>query len=432
MSREALKKQRMEDGRRGHPNVDLRDYADARGLDHRGQSAQAGFLAAFGMSEDLQFNVLRGTLPGGEHGVVFHDAKMIEGGNTFGSTYGKQLSGTRPAKLGLRLRDLVPFGDAFDTAGFWKVPYTTAAVRVPEAAGVLLGLNAGRPAERGALRTGIWREVAGVRLPGWAFGTRDRADEAAVREAVEGPLTELLTKTQPLGFEVLFRFGTLVVSQQHYAREAEELDALCEKASWLAGELRAIATRHARPLGFDVRLPEPFWLERVRALPAGDSVLGGDAQNLGSVRALADETGMEPEDAFAFMRGFGRLGAPGEAFGVLRGTLPGTDVHGRLVGGIERPAWDTFKAIDKALTRKIAGPFGCDTVLVPLDPGVPDTPGAAGERWIEGGRALVRDGVLVAWRARAQASMTLDAAEPLAVEAVRVVRDRGWSVRSSA
>ena len=406
------------------PPTDLRDYADARGLSHRGQSTQIGWMVAFGMSEELQFNVLRGTLPGGEDGVVFHDVKVLEAGGQFGLKYGEQISGfqTRVGKLA-SFFDVNPFSDYSDQAPLFKVAYTTAAIRVPEASGLIVGLSAARPPERGAVRMGPWTAVDG--LPrGWEASVRDRATRAAVEEFVSGPLAELLAGSQPLGFEVLFRFGTLVVSQQHFATEAEVLDKLCEKASWLAGELRHVCERHARPLGFGVELPEPDWLADVRTKPPGDTFLGADAQNLGSVVQLADATGMALEDAFDFMRGFAYVPVPGEAFGVLRGTLPGTGVNGRIVSAIERPAWEN-KPLQKALDKKVGGPFGCDAVLVAVGEAAPETPGTAGEQWIEGGRVAIKRGVLAAWRKRERVSVQQPEVEALVADTLQAVQARG-------
>ena len=60
------------------PDSDLSAYAAARGLDYRGNRAQMGYVAAFPMTEELQFNVVRGVLPGGEAGVLFHEVRLRE------------------------------------------------------------------------------------------------------------------------------------------------------------------------------------------------------------------------------------------------------------------------------------------------------------------------------------------------------------------
>src|SRR5436190_6990381 len=78
------------DAHRRHPEVDLAEYAAAGGLEVLGSTPAAGYLAAMPGYADTQFNVLRGALPGGEHGIVFHELLAWEaisdrpsGGATF-------------------------------------------------------------------------------------------------------------------------------------------------------------------------------------------------------------------------------------------------------------------------------------------------------------------------------------------------------------
>lgn len=404
------------------PETDLRDYAASRGLDHRGNASQIGFLAAFPMSEELQFNVLRGVLPGGEHGVVFHECKVLEG-EQFGHHHATQFAGPRK-RLGMRLswRDAVPFGDLFETLPLFKLPHTTVAIRMPEASGLVLGVHAARDAEGGARRFANWSEVQ-EDLRGWQIGARGRGDATVVEEIVRGPLIELLSQRRPLGFEVLYRFGTLTVTQTHFAYEPEALDELCEIASWLARQIRAACERHAEPLPFATDLPEPFWMEDVRANPGEDRIEGSDGQKIGSVVQLARETGMTLEDGHAFMRHFGHVPFPGEIYGLLRGTLPGSDVQGRVAVAIERSAY-VNGTVQKALEQKMGGPFGCDTVMVAVDPATPETPGIQGEQWIERGRVAVKRGVLAAWRPRERNSAQLHEVERLVADTLEAVRGR--------
>ena len=56
---------RMSDGFRGRPDADLSEYAASRGLRFAGQSSQGGYQAAFTIAPELQWNVMRGVLPGG-------------------------------------------------------------------------------------------------------------------------------------------------------------------------------------------------------------------------------------------------------------------------------------------------------------------------------------------------------------------------------
>jgi hypothetical protein len=62
--------------RKDRPDGDLTEYAASRGLEFKGSRPQMGYTAAFPMTPELTFNVVRGTLPGGEEGVVFHEVKL--------------------------------------------------------------------------------------------------------------------------------------------------------------------------------------------------------------------------------------------------------------------------------------------------------------------------------------------------------------------
>ncbi|HEX8206422.1 MAG TPA: hypothetical protein VF587_10220 [Solirubrobacteraceae bacterium] len=417
--RQERKRAIQADAERGHPDVDLADYADLRGLSHRGNATQLGYMAALGMSEDLQFNILRGRLPGGESGIVFHDMRVLkqddsEDGQMFGLDYAKQIGG--PKRGGMRWGRFITGIQIRDQFMWFRLPCTTAAIRVPEAAGLLAGLNAGREPERGALIQGQWQRYQGGPRS-WMVGVRQQAEDAIVKDVVDGPLTQLLEQSQPPGFEVWYRFGLLWLSQIGFARTTEELDQLCEKTSWLAQEIRAICERHGRPLDFDVELPRPHWEEAVRANRSGQA-LGGDAQNLTGVVELADQLGMTMEDPFGFMRGFFYVPVPGELFGVLRGD----DL--RIAIGIERPAWDE-EPLQKVLTHRKGGPFGCDTVMIAVPPATPETPGSEGETWIDGGRVSIKRGVLAAWRKRERVRPQRHEVEALIADARDVVRDRG-------
>ena len=65
------------DAKRGHPEGDLRGYAAQRGLEFLDHATPGGYRAAVPCEEELQFNVLRGALPGGEYGVVAHENLQI-------------------------------------------------------------------------------------------------------------------------------------------------------------------------------------------------------------------------------------------------------------------------------------------------------------------------------------------------------------------
>ena len=70
LNRAAFSRDDVEDAKRGQPAFDLRDYAAGRGLEFLDHGTPAGFRAAVPGREELQSNVLRGMLPGGEGYIV--------------------------------------------------------------------------------------------------------------------------------------------------------------------------------------------------------------------------------------------------------------------------------------------------------------------------------------------------------------------------
>ena len=92
-------------------------------------------MAAMPMSEELQFNVLRGVLPGGEHGIVFHDVKIVEDGRSVGMQYMTQIAGSKGGFLRENIKFWMPGGDLLDRTRLFKFPHTTAAIRLPGGVG---------------------------------------------------------------------------------------------------------------------------------------------------------------------------------------------------------------------------------------------------------------------------------------------------------
>ena len=124
-----------------------------------------------------------------------------------------------------------------------------------------------------------------------------------------------------------------------------------------------------------------------------------DKQDLGGFHAIARERGLVSEDPFEFHRAFFDLPVPGEAYGVMRGTLPGTSLFGRVVSGVERKIAGPPAYWDRILDELPHGPCGSDTVLLPVRADAPDAHPDTGKPWGDGGFAI-RRGVLVAWRPR--------------------------------
>src|SRR3954463_6047430 len=76
-NRAAFARADVKDSKRGFPEIDLREYASARGLEFLDHATAAGFRAALPCDEERQFNVVRGVLPGGAYGVMAHEALEI-------------------------------------------------------------------------------------------------------------------------------------------------------------------------------------------------------------------------------------------------------------------------------------------------------------------------------------------------------------------
>jgi hypothetical protein len=282
------------------------------------------------------------------------------------------------------------------------VPFTVAGARVNHT-GAVTGLRVVRPYERGTRssdRTWTRRPLDDIGLHDWVADVRKRSDDAVVDEILRGPVRQALAVERGPCFEIEIGYGQVVVAQQGFLSAHEELDALARAASLLAGGVRSIVRRARPPRSFGEALPEPEWLPQVAALP-------GDKHTFWSVRALLERVyavaGERNEDSFAFHSAFANLPVPGEAFGVLRGPLPGPGgIHGRLAWCAERqmqlpmdlPHW----------LKGAGGDVGCDVAMLPAAPGAVDTPDD-GER-VEDLRVAVRDGVLLAWRRRPRGRLT--------------------------
>ena len=130
---------------------------------------------------------------------------------------------------------------------------------------------------------------------------------------------------------------------------------------------------------------------------------------------------MTVEDPRSFHAAFPELNLPGEAFGVLHGRLPGTELTGRLLCCAERPM--VIPDDLQKLLKDPGGSVGCDVAVVPVDAGAVPTP-LEGEP--DGARARRGgDGVLTAWRLRRSWQADGDALDRLAADVAAVVGRRG-------
>ena len=421
------------DAVRGRPDVELARWAERRGLQFRGCTAQGGHLSVTcPWSEDLLFNVVRGRWPGGTDGVVCHEARVY-GEGASGFFHPRQWT-TRNADGGSRIvnaidivADLAGYPLPLMTGGsgvsYFKAPYTSAGSRVPHLATVT-GLHVARRAERYTPTDklfGTWQarplDELGVRGH-WIAGVRKHSNEAIVERLLRGPIRELLSVQQGLGFEIRIEYGQVVVSRQDFVKRDEDLDALVEAAEALAAAVREICVPPIGARSLATTLPPPEWLAAVRRRPKKKHTLWPSGALLERVVQVADERAMTVEDPRAFHAAFPGLNVPGEAFGVLHGRLPGTTLTGRLLCCAERPMLlpDDFREF---LTDP-GGAAGSDVAVLAVRDDVPPTP-PEGE--IAGDlRVAVADGVLTAWRLRPSWQANGPALDRLAADVAAVVR----------
>lgn len=382
----ALAREDVADARRRRPDVDLAGYAAARGLDALGSQNAAGYFAVLPLDEQLQFNVVRGTLPGGRDGVLFHwlRAWPVDGqGDAVGTFYGKVWAPPLPKGWWKPSRHDIPFigwmfnPDEVDYEAAIGVPCTVAATLVPEAS-MLPDFtidNRARPVWGGDRLKLKERGLPGFELiPGSlpeAFVERLLAPGGVWRRLLTG------ARGAPL-FELFVSNGTLALRRNGYVRDEAELDRMCEALTRAAEALAQAALPEAQPRPFGEVLPVVDWP------PSGVSRSDRFPPSpwLEALHGLAGELRMTLEDPDAYHRAFPRVPVPGRAFAVLHGTLPGTPTPARIAFHRERPLNDNQ---------------GRTALLLAAAPGAPETP-PWGVRLTEPRLGYaVRDGVVAIW-----------------------------------
>jgi hypothetical protein len=424
------------DAVRGRPGVDLAGWAARRGLRFVGCTAQGGHLSVTcSWSEDLLFNVVRGRWPGGTDGVVCHEARIYgEGASGFFHPRQWTVAGARPGsaivnaidEMALLAGSPLPLMTGSGGESYFKVPYTSVGSRVPHLATVT-GLHVARRAEQHTPTDtlfGTWQarplDDLGLR-DHWIAAVRARSDEATVERLLRGPIRNLLSVQQGLGFEIRIEYGQVIVSRQDFVSRDEDLDAMVEAAEALAVAVREICVPPVGARSLATTLPPPEWLAAVRRRPKKKHTLWPIGALLERIVQVADQRVMTIEDPQAFRTAFPGLNHPGQAFGVLRGRLPGTALTGRLLCCAERPMVlpDHFRE----LLTDPGGPAGSDVAVVAVSADAPATP-PEGE--LDGDlRVAVADGVLTAWRLRPTWQANGPALDRLATDVAAVVRRRG-------
>ena len=385
----------MADAKRRHPEVDLGEYAAARGLEALGSGSAAGYFGAMPGQDDLQFNVLRGVLPGGEHGIVFHEllawgaiGDRPQGNGTFwGVNYQSGKLFRKPDRFTVLgaipiLGDLIQRpADADAPEDAFGIPVTTAATLVPEATGAGDWSIDNRSKPLVAPGRTKLKEHG---LPGWDLMGGDELQPGFVERLIAGPaLRSVLERGRERPFfQVRTRRGALVVRCNGWLREPAPLDELAGDLSAVAAEVRAAGLAVADPRPFADPLPAADWP------PEGVSMSGRFPPDpwLAPLHAFAREHGLVIEDRRRYHAAFPTLPVPGRVIAVMRGRLPGTDLVGRL-------AWHAERA---EATHNV----GRNAVLLPAAPEAEQTP-PEGVKVADGDlRLFVRDGVFAAWTRR--------------------------------
>jgi hypothetical protein len=367
-NRAAFSREDVEDSKRGHPDLELRDYAAQRGMEFLDHATPAGFRAALPCQEGLQSNVLRGMLPGGEYGVAAHEGLEI-GFSTDSLDWGGTFYGTRVTAKG----DWRPVVGSAPTA-LVRVPCTVVGVRVPETAGthpyVRIDTRRSSPPFSFTNRTKLDDLVD---VDGWSLWCEPKPDRETVKSLVGDPVSELLRAHREDGlFQVVIWWGTLVVRRNGFLGP-EDLDELAQAARMIAERLREVCAALADPQPFDAHLPRPLSSE-ARDLPAGFY-----PTEIWRKWALetAERHGLALENPVAYHRAFPSVPVPGMAYVVLRGEVPHVG-EGRLVVHRERDA---------------ARP----AVVIAAPPGAEPTPPGGVPFPEQGARLEVADGLLAVW-----------------------------------
>jgi hypothetical protein len=418
-----------ESAKRGKPDFDLTGWAASRGLDVRGSKGQSGYLSVTcPWSPDILFNVVRGNWPGGNHGVLCHEARVV---NTYtsGTFHGGETTAPDDDwNIGrLVLWGLNPFSLGGDGEQWFKVPYTSAGTRVPHLA-TITGLHVARRAERHEDDNAVWttRPLDDLGVSGhWVAAIRRNSEEAVAERLLAGPIRDILREPQGLGFELRVEYGQAIVSRQDFVRKDEDLDALVASAERLAAGVREICVPAFGTRSLDAEIEPPEWLEAVRRKPRQKATSWPIGALVDRVVAIADERGLAVEDPLGFHRAFPELNVPGQAFGVMRGRLPGTALSGRLLCCAERRMW--FPEEMRERLTNPPGAVGADVAVIAVSH---DTPATVPEGEIEGDlRVAVADGVLTAWRTRRTWQADGEALDRLAADLAQIVQRRGIAVR---
>ncbi|MGI9019150.1 MAG: hypothetical protein ACR2G3_00370 [Solirubrobacterales bacterium] len=343
------------------PSVLLTEWADGHGLEYLDRELAPGF-SVVADEDDNRFNICHGILPGGALGALAHVKERIDRQTSIGHV--------GPLSIGTHR-------EAFTQ------PYTLVGVSAPAAGAALYRFIFDRHTPDNEYASLAEADLSAAQLPGWRLWHAPQAEQQVLVRLAQGSLAEWL-RVAPAEATAMLRYGVLVFAHPGYL-EGAELDPLCEQACAITKELDEASAALFAPQRFSE--PVPAWsgppIEPVSAGIAG-AAMPGFQKWMQLPNELAERFGnLENEDTLSFIRAYPWFGVPGLPMTVMRGTLPETQIQGRIV--ILNDVDPTF------------GSRGYDCVAF-------EAPGAAACEFeydlTHDVRYTIREGVLAAYRKR--------------------------------
>lgn len=411
-SHAALAREDKDDAKRCAPAGDLAAFAHARGLTFSGSVVLGALAGVLPTWPDYVFNCSHGDLGGGRYGLVQHELMEISADENGDGDSGIRMNGSfynakRGNAPGWKKRMIPgarfigmfePKDEPFAAFASW-VPTTTVAVRVPEAA--LLGTIRLRSADRVHPIGSPKLDEYG--LPQFRFIRKaDELSEETRMAILAGDVGRWLASVAAPYVSLSVHEGQLALTRNGFVMDEAQLDQLVTQAVAIAACLAEVCRPGApptAPFGDPLGVVEPGGANTALIRPDDwDTFLDTAAGELGLVR----------EFPYAYHAAFPRLPVPGRARGVMRGTLPGEGLAGRL-------AFHQQGGITRGTVRGAA--------LFAARPGTPDGPlgGVRHERtdmYVE-----VSEGIVCCWN-RVRTPAALEAAD-LAARAQATVRELG-------
>lgn len=377
-SNAAFARDDIDDARRGHPDVDLRPYAEAHALDHLGQAQLGEFVGFHKPWNEHTFNVMRGEVVPGAFGTLSHELFQVDLGNDgkpmrYGAWHGIRLKAKSGGLRTLVFLERKVKNEPFGAHAMW-LPTTVVRVLVPHA--VLLPPLVIASKEYLPLSDPKLKPAA----PDFRID-RMRAVDDDLKDRIATVLGPVLQSLPHHFVELRKHQGAMELTVNGYVADPARLDRLREAAAAIACGLATLAAPLWRPAPFEQHLgaldpsSHPAWYVSF----ASAFTPGGEA----ALAKHAEEHGLQVEDPVALHLAFPHLPVPGAARGGLFGVFPGTVQPGRLI-------W-TYEGQSNP-------PLACrGAALFAARPGAPDGPLRGLLVESTNMRAAVRDGIACCW-----------------------------------